>query len=255
MNKTILITGGLGLIGSEMTKKLILNNCTVITIDINEAKTKVKNHHHYRCDLSNEKETKLVLSNILKKHNIDTLVNNAAIDAKFEKKLSSDKNITPELHEFPIEGLKRSFDVNVYGLFLCTQIILNYFIETKTKGNIVNIGSTYSIVSPSPELYFFKDYKDVKSIDYVLSKSFIPNFTRYIAVHYSKYNIRCNTLTPHGVINNASESFIENWKKLSPKETFCPSEQVAFALEYLISEKSNYMTGHNLIIDGGWTAK
>ena len=123
------------------------------------------------------------------------------------------------------------------------------------SGNIINVASTYSVVAPNQNLYDFGEgIQNFKPIDYIASKSFIPNFTRYIATFYAVNNIRCNAIVPHGIYNNHPEEFLINFSKMSPLGRMCNREELEGPFLFLASNASSYMTGQNLIIDGGWTA-
>jgi NAD(P)-dependent dehydrogenase (short-subunit alcohol dehydrogenase family) len=122
-------------------------------------------------------------------------------------------------------------------------------------GNIINVASIYSIIAPNNSLYDFGDCdKLFKPVDYVVSKSFIPNFTRFIATLYAKDNIRCNAIAPHGIINNHETQFIQNFSKLSPMGRMCNKEELDGPFLFLSSDASSYMTGETIILDGGWSS-
>ena len=123
------------------------------------------------------------------------------------------------------------------------------------RGNIINVASTYSLVSPNQKLYDFGDGEIMfKPIDYVATKSFLPNFTRYLATFYAKQGIRCNAIAPHGVFNDHPREFIKNWKELSPIGRMCNPKELHGPFTFLASDASSYMTGSTLVVDGGWTA-
>ncbi len=122
-------------------------------------------------------------------------------------------------------------------------------------GNIINVASTYSLVAPNQSLYDFGDGDfSYKPVDYVLSKSFIPNFTRYLATLYAKENIRCNAIVPHGIEQGHDQKFIHNFSKLSPLGRMCDKDELTGPFTFLASDASSYMTGSLLVVDGGWTA-
>jgi NAD(P)-dependent dehydrogenase (short-subunit alcohol dehydrogenase family) len=122
-------------------------------------------------------------------------------------------------------------------------------------GNIINVASSYSLVSPNQQLYdFAEDDKTFKPIDYVASKSFMPNFTRYLATLYAQDNIRCNGIAPHGIFNDHGEKFLANFTRLSPMGRMCDKSEINGPFIFLASDASSYMTGTTIVIDGGWTA-
>src|SRR5207342_2191547 len=120
----------------------------------------------------------------------------------------------------------------------CKQMLL------QGSGNIINVASTYSVVAPNQNLYDFGNgIENFKPIDYIASKSFIPNFTRYIATFYAGNNIRCNAIVPHGVYNNHHEKFLDNFSKMSPLGRMCNREELEGPFIFLASKASSYMTG------------
>ena len=255
-NKKILVTGALGLIGRELCYRLIKNNNKLIMIDHNfkkknsSFKIKSKKINVYDVDLSNPSEIKKFFKlnqKILKGFN--TLVNLAAIDAKVKR-----GNEFDVFENFPIENLIKTFSVNVIGLICICQEACKFFLKNKIKGNIINVGSTYSLVAPNINLYnsSYKK-KSNKPIDYVISKSVVPMLTKYLATNYAS-TIRCNCIIPHVIIKKPPKKFIKNFKKISPIQRTCKVEEIINPLIFLISDGSSYMNGSTTIVDGGWTA-
>ena len=124
-----------------------------------------------------------------------------------------------KLSQFFYKYDKKSLDINLLGTINISQIFCEYFVKNKIKGNIINIASTYSIVAPNIALYN-KNLSSIKKMnkpmDYVISKSSIPNLTRYIATNYGRQNIRANCLVPHGIKNQHKKDFIKKYSNLSP---------------------------------------
>ena len=153
--------------------------------------------------------------------------------------------------------IKKSLDINLLGTINISQIFCEYFVKNKIKGNIINIASTYSIVAPNIALYN-KNLSSIKKMnkpmDYVISKSSIPNLTRYIATNYGRQNIRANCLVPHGIKNQHKKDFIKKYSNLSPMGRMSDVSEVIGPIIFLSTKASSYMTGSTLIIDGGWTA-
>ena len=122
-------------------------------------------------------------------------------------------------------------------------------------GNIINVASTYSLVSPNQKLYDFGDGTiQYKPVDYIVTKSFIPNFTKYLATFYASDNIRCNAIAPHGIFNDHDEKFLQNFAALSPIGRMADKKEMTGPFTFLASDASSYMTGTTLVVDGGWTA-
>jgi NAD(P)-dependent dehydrogenase (short-subunit alcohol dehydrogenase family) len=265
-DKVILITGATGLIGKEISFMLLKNNAKVIFADINEAvfetiKTElaefctVKDYLFCKLNITDADSIDNCVKQAVNKFGcIDVLINNAAIDAKFDKSGTSSIN-NSRFENYPIDLLKKSIDVNMTGTIQMTQFVCRQMLK-QGSGNIINIASTYSLVAPNQALYDFGDGKEImfKPVDYIATKSFIPNFTRYLATFYAKEGIRCNAIVPHGIFNDHGDNFLQNFAKYSPVGRMCERSELNGAFMLLCSDASSYMTGSTLVVDGGWTA-
>lgn len=265
-NKVIFITGALGQIGAEISTSFLRQKAKVVLTDINLDKKEYlqkkfldlnissDNFLFTSLDITNEEDCfKSVKIAVEKYGKIDVLVNNAAIDAKFDSEGTSKINKS-RFELYPLDALKRSVEVNLIGTVLITQVICRQMLSQKS-GNIINVASTYSVVAPNQSLYDFGEgTSNFKPVDYIASKSFIPNFTRYLATFYSKDGIRCNAIVPHGIFNNHPKEFLKNWAKLSPMGRMCNREELNGPFTFLSSDASSYMTGSVLNVDGGWTS-
>lgn len=265
-NKVILITGAFGLIGQTIAKSFIEQGAFVVLGDIiPTSKTgtflsefssiQLRDRYFYtELDITNEQSCSETLQKIvLRFGRLDVLINCAGIDAKFDP--TGEQSIHQESFEnYPIDRVKESIAVNLTGTILITQHACRQMI-LQNSGNIINVASTYSLVAPNQQLYNFGDDSTrFKPVDYVASKSFVPNFTRYVATFYTGKNIRCNAIAPHGIANNHSEQFVANFKALSPLQRMCDKNELIGSFTFLASDASSYMTGAMLTIDGGWTA-
>ena len=146
--------------------------------------------------------------------------------------------------------------VNVKGVFLVTQVFGSLMAKNK-KGSIINISSIYGIVSPDQSLYEYKRKEGVeffKPVSYSVSKSSLINFSKYLAVYWAKSNVRVNTLIIAGVFNNQDQEFLSSYNSRIPIGRMANSDEYNGAVVFLASNASNYMTGAELKIDGGWTA-
>jgi len=265
-DKVILITGALGQIGSEISTSFLRQHAKVILSDIildkknaliaafNELKIPTDNYLFVSLDITKEISCQEAVELAVHKFGkIDVLINNAAIDAKFDMEGSSKVNKS-RFENYPIEALYKSVEVNLIGTVIITQVVCRQMLKQK-QGNIINVASTYSVVAPNQNLYDFGDgISNYKPVDYIASKSFIPNFTRYLATFYAQDGIRCNAIVPHGIFNNHPEAFLKNWSKLSPMGRMCNREELNGPFSFLASDASSYMTGSVLNVDGGWTA-
>lgn len=263
--KVVLVTGAFGLIGKEISSTFLKEGAKLVMADINDTqKASIQeefsaiygadNFLLVNLDITDEASCDAaVKAGVSKFGKLDVLINNAAIDAKFDKEGTAKVNQS-RFENYPIELLRRSVDVNLTGTVIMTQAACRQMLA-QGYGNIINVASTYSIVAPNQNLYDFGEgIKNFKPVDYIASKSFIPNFTRYIATFYAGDNIRCNAIVPHGIFNNHDESFLVNFAKMSPLGRMCNKEELNGPFSFLASDASSYMTGAVLMVDGGWTA-
>ena len=151
----------------------------------------------------------------------------------------------------------KTWTTNLMGSINISQVFCEYFVKNKIAGNIINVASIYSIVAPNLALYNKKlssiNQKN-KPMDYVISKSSIPNLTRFIATNYGRQKIRSNCIVPHGIKNVHKKEFIKRYSDLSPMGRMSDVSEVIGPIVFLSTKASSYMTGATLIIDGGWTA-
>jgi NAD(P)-dependent dehydrogenase (short-subunit alcohol dehydrogenase family) len=183
---------------------------------------------------------------------IDVLVNNAAIDPKFDRPLAREHAVTFE--DFPIDTWNASMAVNVTGMFLCAQAVAGPMLE-RGSGVIINISSTYGLVGPDQRLYQAPDQPPLfKPVTYSVTKAAVLGLTRYLATYWAGKNIRVNTLTLGGVQNDQDEGFVARYSARTPIGRMARPGEYAGALLFLASDASSYMTGANLVVDGGWTA-
>jgi len=263
--KVILVTGAFGMIGYEISKSFIAQGARVLLTDIDASRMQSLESElrkdfpegvfllHALDITDNDSILVCIKSAINIFGRIDVLINNAAIDAKFDKE-SGDEVNQSRFENYPVDLLRRSVEVNLIGTVLITQHVCRQML-LQGFGNIINVASTYSLVAPNQRLYDFgQGIKKFKPVDYIATKSFIPNFTRYIATFYSKDNIRCNAIVPHGIYNDHDEKFLINFSKMSPLGRMCKREELNGPFTFLASEASSYMTGSVLVVDGGWTA-
>lgn len=259
-NKVSVVTGAAGLIGKEHCRALSEAGSFVIAADLDEDKcaefaaTLGSESIGVGVDVTNPVSIKKLRDTALNRFgHIDVLINNAAINDMFENPKAALEQ--SKFENYPLELWRKSVDVNLTGVFLCSQILGSEMAKQK-KGSIINIASTYGITAPDQSLYINKDGKQsfYKPPAYSATKGAVIMFTKYLASYWGKEGVRVNTLTPGGVENNQDEYFIEKYSAKTILGRMASPEDYKGAVIFLASDASAYMTGANLIVDGGWTA-
>jgi len=258
--KTAVVTGAAGLIGNALCNALSEAGAIVAICDIDFNKavklsTEITNNSFpVELDVTSINSLELAKDLVLNyTGRIDILINNAAINDIFDSKSSDLEQSSFE--NYPLELWEKSFNVNVTGTFLSCKIFGKEMAKKKS-GSIINIASTYGIIGPDQSIY--KDEKGnqkfYKSPSYPAGKGAIVNFTRYLAAYWGRYGVRVNTLSPGGVFDGQDELFVKNYSKKTMLGRMANPEDYKGPIVFLASDSSSYMTGANLIIDGGWTA-
>lgn len=259
-NKTAIVTGALGLIGKEHCKALSEAGANVIVVDIDEgkcgdfAKELQAESLGIYLDVTNPESIKSLRDKVLSKFgHIDILVNNAAINDMFEDPKAATEQ--SKFENYPLELWQKSIDVNLTGVFLCSQI-LGAELAKQKSGSIINIASTYGITAPDQSLYINEDGSQAfyKPPAYSATKGAVIMFTKYLASYWGNVGVRVNTLSPGGVENSQNEFFVKKYSYKTPLGRMAKPTDYKGALIFLASDASSYMTGANLIVDGGWTA-
>lgn len=261
-DNVIVITGGAGLIGKEYVQALSEAGAYSVVADINsDAAHRVskekggKNSLPVQLDVKDPKSVKNMVQAVIDRFgHIDGLVNNAALDPKFDPEHAEEHHLTFE--NYPLELWRESLDVNLTGMFLCAQAVAPVMLKQR-KGSIVNISSIYGLVGPDQRLYEKDDphiRPSVKPVTYSVTKSAVLGLTKYLATYWGGKGIRVNTLTLGGVFNNHEEEFVRRYSWRNPMGRMAQASEYCGALIFLLSDASSYMTGSNLVVDGGWTA-
>ncbi len=240
-NKVILLTGGTGFLGEYFTPSLKAAGATVVVTDVTD-KAEIK------LDVTDKQSITTAFSETVKKHGkIDVVINNAALDPKFDA--GAEKN-AKLFENYPEELLQKSLDVNLRGYVLVAQEAIKHML-TQNGGHIINIASIYGLVGPDQSIY---PAGTQKPVDYAITKGGVIMLTKYLATTYGNKGIRANTYTLGGVNKNHDETFQKNYGARAPLGRMANPEEVAGPLVFLCSDASSYITGTNLIADGGWTA-
>ena len=265
--KIVIITGGLGQIGTEFVKEFYRRGAKVAIIARTVTTDRIqktlgmelaenKRVVVYALDIQNKSEINAFLDTLEKNWGSpDVLINNAGIDTQ----PSAPPEVSGPFEDFPEEIFREVVNVNLIGTFLMTQAVGKRMVSAKKGGSIINIGSIYGMVSPVQDIYAYKKEKTgtafIKPVAYSAAKSGIYNFTRYCATYWGKEGIRVNTLTPSGVYRDTQDKeFQANYCSRMPIGRMAQADEYNGAVIFLASDASKYMTGSNLIVDGGWTA-
>ena len=257
--KVAVVTGALGLLGKEHCRALAEAGARVVATDVDgkacEAFAReLPNAIGLGADITKQASVVALRDAVLARFGrVDVLVNNAAINDKFESPAAAAE--LSKFENYPLDLWQRSLDVNVTGMFLCCQTIGAVMAERKA-GSIVNVASTYGIVAPDQSLYVQPDGKQsfYKSAADPVTKGAVLSFTRFLAAYWGEKNVRVNALSPGGVENGQDAWFIDAYAKRTPLKRMARPNDYRGAVVFLASDESSYMTGANLVVDGGWTA-
>jgi 2-deoxy-D-gluconate 3-dehydrogenase len=191
---------------------------------------------------------------------LDILVNNAALTVRGGSERLSPADYFAPFEEYQRAVWDQALAVNLTGMVLCAQAVGRHMLRQDPPGGvIVNISSTYGVVAPDQRLYdgVKSPYAETSfntPVSYAVTKTAVLGLTRYLATYWGNKQIRVNALTPHGVFDNHDEAFVRNFAYRSPLGRMARNDEYRGALLFLVSDASSYMTGANLIVDGGWTA-
>jgi len=257
--KVVAITGAAGIIGSQSVRALVEEGAYVAFSDISKDSLQAlseslsgKSGHFLssHVDLRDENQISHWFLNIQEKFGtVDVLINNAQ---------GKPKDFYEPFETYPIAALREVMAVNLESAILCSQQVIRGFLK-KGQGNIINIGSIYGLLGPDQRIYDqvknpYSDQSLSSPVSYAVSKAGILQLTRYLASYYREKNIRVNSLTPGGVFDNHDENFTQQYSSRTLLGRMANRTEYIGAILFLASEASSYMTGANLVVDGGWSA-
>jgi NAD(P)-dependent dehydrogenase (short-subunit alcohol dehydrogenase family) len=202
-------------------------------------------------DITQEVEVNKCLIDLLADGYVPTvLINNAAINPSVDQI----NGFTTRVEHYDINRWRMEMDVNVTGTFICCKIVGTFFAQ-QGSGSIINIASDLSVISPDNRLYRIPNAADheqpVKPISYSVSKTAVVGLTKYLATYWASSGVRVNTLSPGGVFNHQPASFTDELSKRIPIGRMADRTEYRAAVQFLATQDSSYMTGHNMILDGG----
>jgi NAD(P)-dependent dehydrogenase (short-subunit alcohol dehydrogenase family) len=257
-----IVTGGAGLLGREFVRTLAEAGATVAVADqdgdaARQAAAEVEGVEGrtvaFETDVTSHSSLRHLVDGLLQEvGRIDILVNSAALDPKFDADQAAQH--THNFETFPIDAWNRALEVNLTGPFLACQAVAGHMVGQR-RGSIINICSTYGLVGPDQRIYEQPGRPPrYKPVYYSVTKAGILGLTRYLATYFAGTNIRVNALSPGGVYTNQDEQFVRNYAARTVLGRMASKDEMNGALLFLASDASSYMTGANLVVDGGWTA-
>ena len=263
--KSAIVTGGAGLLGQEFCRTLAEAGAGVVVADLQaegaeSVATRLREEGlqavAVETDVTRPESTQAMANKALEAYGrLDILVNSAAIDPKFDPQgMAKRGTVSGAFEDYPLEQWRQALDVNLTGLFLCCQAAVKSMLE-QGSGSIINICSMYGLVGPDQRLYQRDGVQTAfKPVYYSVTKAGVVGLTNYLATYYAGKNIRVNALTPGGVYNGHDETFLKAYSARAVMGRMARKDEMNGAILFLASEASSYMTGANLVVDGGWTA-
>ena len=263
--KTALITGGVGLLGMQHAAAILEVGCKVVITDLKESDlTKTKKQlsrdydgekiHLRSMDVTNKANIENTLRSLTDDNiRIDILINNAAIDPKVDRNSGIEE--TSRLENFPLDQWNVQLNVGLTGAFLCSQIFGRAMAGDRKGGIILNISSDLSVISPDQRLYrkdgIKNELQPVKPVTYSVIKSGLIGLTKYLSTYWVEEGVRCNALSPGGIYNSQGQEFVDKLQSLIPMGRMAQADEYRSTVQFMCSDASSYMTGQNIVVDGG----
>ena len=262
-DSVIIVTGGMGQLGRQYTLALADRGAKVAVFDMDVNADRVKDRFG---DRSSDEALMFVESDVTSRASIEEavhqverawdsptgLLNNAALDSPPGAPAAENG----PFEDYPEASFDKVMEVNTKGVFLCCQVI-GGAMAVAGRGSIVNVCSIYGVLSPDQRIYEYRRQGGdtfYKPVAYSISKSSLLNLTRYLATYWAENGVRVNSVTLAGVFNNQDEEFLANYNPKVPLGRMANEDEYNGAMIYLMSKASSYMTGSNMVIDGGFTA-
>jgi len=262
--KIAIVTGGLGQLGREFASSLAEAGAKVAIYSrrpVTQEKLdelfpgQRENIRVYEASVTDKAALEAATDRLIADWGVPhILVNNAGIDSKPDG--GAEQNAPFEV--YPQKFWDDIIDVNLTGVMLCSQVIGSKMAEAG-RGSIINVGSIYGLVSPNQALYAYREKRDgvpfIKAVSYAASKSGLVNLTRYVATYWAEKNVRCNLISFGGVKTGSfDKEFVDNFLERVPMRRQAEKSEYNGVIQFLASDASSYMTGSNVVVDGGFTA-
>lgn len=263
-DRVIIVTGGAGLLGRQHAEAIASAGGLPVLLDVNRdradaAAAEIGKRHGrqipaFACDITAPSEIEAVCASLQRRYDrIDGLVNNAANNPKVEDGGGIEFS---RLENFPMDVWLNDIAVGLTGAFICSRVF-GAAMAARRSGVILNIASDLSVIAPDQRLYQQasrpKEQQPVKPVTYSVVKAGLVGLTRYLATYWADQGIRCNALSPGGIFNGQPDEFVQRLTGLIPMGRMASSDEYNGAVTFLLSDASRYMTGQNIIIDGGRT--
>jgi NAD(P)-dependent dehydrogenase (short-subunit alcohol dehydrogenase family) len=262
-DQVTVVTGGLGQLGRQFSLTLADQGARVAVLDVDARPERVAERFGAR---ASDERLMFVAADVTRRDSLEAalraiearwgaphgLVNNAALDSPPNAPVEE----TGPFETYPEGSWDKVMDVNVKGVFLCCQVFGGRM-AAAGRGAIINICSTYGLVSPDQRIYEYRRARGetfYKPVAYAASKSALLNLTRYLATYWAGRGVRVNCLTFAGVYNNQPPEFLEGYLARVPLGRMACEDEYNGAVVFMLSPAAAYMTGANLVLDGGWTA-
>ena len=261
----VIVSGGAGLLGPVFAEALLDAGAVVHLLDVDAkgleetdnalSETYGDRVFHHVCDITDKAEVTRTVQTIEGTAPVEVLINAAAINPKFEPGPDGHYADNGAFSTYSLENWHRSLEVNLTGMFLLSQSVSDGMMA-RDRGVIINIASTYGLTGPDQRIY--ENASDAerffKPVDYSVTKAGALGFTRALAAFFQNTKVRVNALSPGGVDNNLDADFVERYAARTVLGRMARADEYRGAMLFLCSDASSYMTGANLVIDGGWTA-
>jgi NAD(P)-dependent dehydrogenase (short-subunit alcohol dehydrogenase family) len=274
--RVAIITGGAGLLGVKHAEAIAEAGGRPVLADIDAGRAAsaariISEKYGVDCigamaDITSRASIEALLQTVLDRFGrIDILINNAANNPKVEKASvhvpaeqvpSGQAQEWSRFENFPLPVWERDLMVGLTGAFLCCQVI-GAEMAGRGGGVILNIASDLAVIAPDQRIYrkpgLPEEQQPVKPVTYSVVKSGLLGLTRYLSTYWAGQNVRVNALSPGGVYNGQPDEFVQKLTSLIPMGRMAHSDEYKGAVLFLVSDASSYMTGGNLVIEGGRT--
>lgn len=250
--KTVFITGGVGLIGTEVTCALADAGAKVVILDIDQDKAKKVQYELQR----KGKDVKYEPFDVTNLGDIDQLINNlqkkyARIDVWVNTAYPRTKDWGDRVEELNLGSWQKNVNMHLNSYaWISRRVCL--IMKEQRGGNLINFGSTYGVVGNNFSIYEGTNMSS--AMVYSAIKGGIINLGRYLASYFGAFNVRVNTVCPGGIFDNQNKIFVKNYERNTPLKRMGKPEEIASAVLFLSSDAASYITGATLMVDGGWTA-